>query len=262
MRGIRRWAAGACAALTLLIAGVFCAAPAFALARGVAATPGQFPFAVKLVMSAIPSSTGYYDSACSGALISPTWVITAGHCFHDINRNRVSGRVPYPTTATFNTVTTSPGQGTAVTFGVDSVQQSPTADIALAHLTGSTTVTPLRLSPTPPSRGQILTMAGWGATSSVNPVPSDQLYWGRMKVGGSTSTTVSVTGYYPYRDTSACPYDSGAPYFLTPADAPPLLVSTESDGPNCPHRTGETTARVDNQVAWIRTVVADLPPQA
>jgi len=38
-----------------------------------------------------------------------------------------------------------------------------------------------------------------------------------------------------------------------------LLVSTESNGPNCPHTTPETTARVDINTSWIKTVVTDLP---
>ncbi len=35
-----------------------------------------------------------------------------------------------------------------------------------------------------------------------------------------------------------------------------------TDGPNCPYTTPETTARVDNIVDWISTVVPDLPTGA
>jgi hypothetical protein len=80
-----------------------------------------------------------------------------------------------------------------------------------------------------------------------------------MKVNGLASSTVSVVGYYPSTDTSACLYDSGAPYFSTPAGSPPLLVSTESSGPNCPHTSAETTARIDDIVPWITSVTPDLP---
>lgn len=258
-RGVR----AAFAMFAAIAAAALLAAPrAEALADGVAATPGQFPFAVKLVMTNIPNGTGgTYDSACSAALIAPDWVITAGHCFHDVDRNRVSGPVPYSTTATFNTTTTNPAAGTALSFSVDTVEQSPTADIAIAHLLDASAannpVAPLRLATSRPTKNEILTMAGWGSTQDTNAAPSNQLYWGRMKVTGSTSSTVSVVGSYPAKNTSACLYDSGAPYFT--GGATPLLVSTESNGPNCPHSSPETTARVDNQVSWIRSWVPDLP---
>ncbi|MDQ1722930.1 MAG: hypothetical protein QOI26_2664, partial [Pseudonocardiales bacterium] len=95
------------------------AAPASAVAHGTLAKPGQDPFAVKLTMTHIPRPDGtFYDSACSAALISPTWIITAGHCFHDVNRNPVSGATPYATTATLNTVdlAQSPGEVRNVTW--------------------------------------------------------------------------------------------------------------------------------------------------
>ena len=80
-----------------------------------------------------------------------------------------------------------------------------------------------------------------------------------MRIWNVGASTVLVRGYSPAADTSACLYDSGAPYFTSPPDAVPRLTSVESTGPNRPHTLSETTARVDVVVPWIRTVVADLP---
>jgi hypothetical protein len=169
----------------------------------------------------------------------------------------VSGPAPYATRATLHTVdvTTDPGE----TRQVVAVRQSATTDIALAQLSAPVTdVAPLQLPTTRPAVKQLLTLAGWGATSSTNPAPSDQLRTGVVRVTSVGSTTVLVTGYAPARDTSACLYDSGAPYFRSVSGVL-RLVSVESSGPGCPHTGNETTARVDVVTGWIRTVVPDLP---
>jgi secreted trypsin-like serine protease len=234
------------------------AGPAAAVADGTPAAPGQYPFAVRLTMTGIPLPDGSsYASACSAALISPTWIVTAGHCFHDANRVRVSGPAPYPTTATLNTVDLNRSPGEART--VVAVRQSASADVALAQLDRPVTdVRPLALATARPAAGQLLTIAGWGATSSTGP-PSTRLMTGVVRVTGVAPSTVLVTGYSPARDTSACPYDSGAPYVRTPTGQAPRLVSVESSGPNCPHAQNETTARIDPLVPWIRGVVPGLP---
>ena len=259
----------------VLTAAVLGATPAAAVADGIPASPGQYPFAVKLAMIHIPRPDGtFYNSACSAALISPTWIITAGHCFHDINHVPVSGPVPYATSATLNTVrgdqrarsglwfdlldllSPTPGESTHVT----DVQQSTTSDIALARLSKPVAnVSPLGLSDTRPAAGAVLTIAGWGATSSINPTPGTQLLTGQVKIQTVTPATVTVVGYRPAADTSACPYDSGAPYFTTAHQRAARLVSVESNGPDCPHTDAETTARVDTVATWITTVVPDLP---
>lgn len=240
-----------CALLVWLTAGVLGASPAVGIAKGVVAEEGQFPFAVQLRLDNITRSDGTtYDSACSGALIAPSWVITAGHCFHDGNRTRVSGEPRYATTARLGTASTvDPAAGVSRT--VVWVEQSSTNDIAVAKLDAPVEgISPIALSSTAPGRGQVLSFAGWGATSSSG-TWSDQLYWGQVKVSRVKSVTALVKGHWPHRDTSACPYDSGAPYFTT--TSPPVLVSVEKGGPACPHRSEETTSRVDVVGSWIRT---------
>ena len=242
----------------VLAAAVAVAAPAGAVADGWFAADGQYPFATRLTMTHIPRSDGtFYDSACSAALISPTWIVTAGHCFHDVNRNPVSGPVPYSTTALLNSadLSSSAGEVRSVTI----VRQAVNADIALAQLSAPVSdVTPLPVSVAKPVTGQILTIAGWGATSSTNPTPSTRLVLGEVKVKTVKSSTLGVVGYYPAKNTSACLYDSGAPYFST-VSGKVALVSVESDGPSCPHTTAETTYRVDPVAAWMRSVATDMP---
>lgn len=258
MRLPRLLARAVSTAVALLAVGALGVAPAAAIADGEPAQEGQFPFAVQLRMDDITRSDGTtYDSACSGVLISPTWIMTAGHCFHDGDRHRVSGAPRYATTARLGTAsTTDPAAGVLRT--VEWVEQSGVNDIALARLDAPVEgITPLALNTQAPRKGQILSFAGWGATSSAG-APSDQLYWGQVSITAVKTATVLVKGYWPAPTTSACPYDSGAPYFATPSGSSPVLVSVESSGPNCPHRLQETTARVDVVVGWVRTVVTDL----
>ncbi|WP_242624137.1 hypothetical protein [Micromonospora kangleipakensis] len=61
-----------------------------------------------------------------------------------------------------------------------------------------------------------------------------------------------VVGYALEADTSACLWDSGAPYFRENTNGTQTLVSVESDGPPCPHSQQETTARVDRIADWIQ----------
>src|SRR3954466_1840190 len=170
------------ALLTVLATTVAGTGTAAAIAKGTAATSGQFPFAVQLRFTGITRPDGTtYDSACSGGLISADWIITAGHCFHDGNRVRVEGAPRYTSIARLGTVnTTNPAAGQ--TRRVVSVRQSPTSDIALARLDAPVSgITPLVLATRAPARSQLLNFAGWGATSSTGRW-SDQLNWGRVVV--------------------------------------------------------------------------------
>src|SRR3954464_5313920 len=134
------------AILTSLLVGGLNPGPAGRGPPGSPAAAGQYPFAVRLAMTNIPRTDGTtYASACSASLISPTWIVTAGHCFHDVYRNRVSGATPYPTTATLNTANLATSAGE--TRSVVEVRQSTANDIALARLSAPVTdVRPLALN--------------------------------------------------------------------------------------------------------------------
>jgi secreted trypsin-like serine protease len=224
---------------------------AHAIADGEPVADGQYPFATKLTMTGIPRADGTsYNSACSAALIARQWIITAGHCFHDVNGNRVSGPTPYPTTATVGR--TDLAETSGYVLDVIEVRQASRVDIAIGKLAQPITdIAPLPLSTTAPRTGAILRITGWGATSSINPTPVTHLQTGQVKIKRVSGTTVLVVGYAPAPTTSACLYDSGAPYFSESATGAPALVSIEVDGPDCPHSQEETTNGIAKIADWI-----------
>ena len=223
-----------------------------AIANGEPVARGAYRFAVKLTMTDIPRPDGsHYDSACSAALITRQWIITAGHCFHDVNRISVSGPPPYKTTATVGVADVS--DPSAQVVAVTDVIQSPTTDVAVAKLDRPIRrVRPLRLSFTPPTVGEPVRLTGWGSLRDVDPTPSTRLQTGVFTISSYTATAVAASGYLPAPDTSACVYESGAPYFREDPGGGDTLVSVESSGPACPHTADEATARIDNIAPWIR----------
>src|SRR3954469_10063036 len=107
--------------------------PANAIANGEQVPVGKYGFSVKLTMTGIPTADGgRRNSACSGALVAPRWVITAGHCFRDANGVRVEYPVADLTTATVGRTDLTSTAGHEVK--VIAVRQSPTADVSLAQL--------------------------------------------------------------------------------------------------------------------------------
>jgi hypothetical protein len=245
------------AALTLAWRGV----PARAVANGEDVPSGRYRFAVQLSMPEIPlpeprpDGTRTRASSCSGAIVSRSWVITAGHCFRDVQGNRVSGPVPYRTSATVGRTDLS--QESGYTVDVVEVRQAPTPelDVALVRLRHPVFgVRPIGLTDRPPAVGQHLRLTGWGLTDPAASQPATRLQTGVFTVSSIDGHVVHVQGVDPAPNTSACAHDSGAPYF-TEHHGRARLVSVENGGPTCPHTEPERTHRIDRIVPWIQRTV-------
>jgi len=227
--------------------------PAGAIAHGERPPAGKYQFSAKLTMTGIPTGDGgSRDSWCSGSLIAPRWVITAGHCFRDADGKHVSRTVARRTTATVG----------SRTVPVVAAYQSPDPehDVALAEL-GSPIggVRPIRIGTGPPRVGDRLRLTGFGGLTGDESAASPGLRTGVFDVDQVRDTTLDMSGARPADDTSACPHDSGGPYFREAKDGTATLLAVVSTGPLCPHPGADFAARTDQLAGWISQTMASPP---
>lgn len=228
------------------------ARPGFQAGTATPSPPPPMGFNAKLTSHDIPvPGGGVRTGGCSGSLIEASWVITAGHCFHDISDNRRSGRPLYHMTVVVGKMKDSDPGG--YTRQIIDVRQSPVNDLAVVKLDSPiTAVTPLTLGERPVSVGQQLEFAGWGSHSATVIEQSDHLKRGHFAISGVNATTLEAQPLVPRTtENSPCPDDSGSPYFPPGDEVHGPLMGIEDSGPDCPQPGTEILARIDVVADWI-----------
>jgi secreted trypsin-like serine protease len=235
------------------------AAPANAIVGGQNASPGEYPSVAEITFGAF---------GCTGTLIAPNYVLTAGHCGSVTGGTGVGSPAAWPT-ALISVRIGGTTTGTGEKVPVSSVTVNPNYlansgyDISLLKLSRNSTKAPTKVAGAGEtglwSVGTPLTIVGWGVTSEGGSAPTTLQEASVPRVSDSgcaaaysdfSAATMLCAGY-DAGGVDTCQGDSGGPAF-----SGGRVVGATSYGEGCARpgkpgvyaRVGDSTLR-----EWIRS---------
>jgi trypsin len=237
------------------------AAPSSAVVGGGNASPGEYPSVAEVTFGPF---------LCTGTLIAPDWVLSAGHC-GSVTGAAVASPASWPPqliNVRIGGVSQNDGEQRSASRVVVHPDYLATSgyDISLIQLSQSSTMAPTQVAGAGErslwTAGTLETIVGWGATEEGGDVP-DNLQEARVPIttdaycAGAYSDfdpATMVCAGFPQGGVDTCQGDSGGPMFGRTSAGALRVVGTTSFGEGCarPGKPG-VYGRVGDQTLrpWI-----------
>ena len=273
--------------LAALLGALVLAAPAQAVVGGKPAPPGQFQYVANVqIMGAF---------GCSGTLIAPQWVLTAGHCGSStgsLSQGLAPTPVAWPAAAYHVILGTvyADGHGgeqhdvSQVLVDSDYIVTNGTGnDVTLMKLDTPSKLAPMKIAAVGErdtwKPGALTTIAGFGTTSENSSTPPDQMQVAKVPVttddycakaypsglsevgdDGSFDARTMVCAGYPQGGTDTCEGDSGGPLLGELPNGAFRLAAATSFGAGCAEagKPGVYARLAEGPIrAWLKSVVPE-----
>ncbi|WP_354699515.1 hypothetical protein DSM112329_05232 [Paraconexibacter sp. AEG42_29] len=252
-----------------LLASVVVAAPAQAIVGGKDTAPGAYPAVAFVKISG--------SFACTGTLVAPKVVVTAGHC-GSLTGSLIATPIGWPPSMIAVTLGAESPDGPGERATVSSVRIPPDylattgSDISLLILDKPAKTTPVRIAGRGGegawAPGVSETIVGYGLTKEDGDIP-DHLQEANVPIIADpdcaksypgTDFTTQICAGFPQGGIDSCQGDSGGPLFGRRADGSLVLVGATSNGDGCA-RAGKPGiyARIADAPLreWIRGIAGD-----